>query len=185
MGERGPRPQPNIIKALRGNPGRRPLSLDEGVNPPVAVPDPPDWLNDDALAEWHRFTAALVDLGLIAEIDLASVATYCQTWGDLCAMEAAWSEQRRQLMDKTGGKSAAVTMHMHVITQPSGAKRANPFYERMRELRLDLDRMARNFGANAAARSRVQPSTDPGGEGDAPHDDKRPSAQIKSFADFR
>ena len=108
----------------------------------------------------------------------------------MCIRDRAWAEQRRQLLEKTGGKVAAVTMHMHVITQPSGQKRANPFYERIRELRLDLDRLVRNFGGNPAARSRVQASTD-FQDGDVDRDGApaaaapRATAEIKTFRSFK
>lgn len=45
-------PLPTEIKALRGNPGKRPLNNDPHV--PAGIPKCPDWLTPVAKAEWAR-----------------------------------------------------------------------------------------------------------------------------------
>lgn len=148
-----------MLKALRGNPGKRPLNLDDGLQVPVRVPDPPGWLNDDARVMWDFLTAQLLELGLVAEIDLGSVATYCQTWGDLCELERTWAALKAKAKEVNQGREAPAIMLTHIATTPSGIKRPSPLYERIRELRSDLDRMSRNFGGSPAARSRISPSS--------------------------
>jgi len=78
----GPRPAPTKLKALRGNPGKRPLPKHEPV-PDVAAPEPPSWLVGEALAEWNRLVPELLTLGLLTKLDRAALAAYCQTWGEL------------------------------------------------------------------------------------------------------
>jgi P27 family predicted phage terminase small subunit len=183
MGERGPKPTSAIVKALRGNPGRRPLNLDEGVHPAVCIPDPPDWLNAEARAEWDRVTDELVELGLVAEIDLASLATYCQTFGDLAQLERAFAAQRGAI-ERVRPDPHAATLGAHFIRTPTQFLRPSPVYDRILELRLLLDRLVRNFGGNASARSRVTPSDNVPSDQDAPADD-RPTAEVKSFANWK
>lgn len=83
MGQRGPTPQPASLKLLQGNPGKRAIDLDAGVNPPVAIPAPPRHLNKYGLAEWKRITPLLFPLGLITELDRAKLSNYCHAWGRL------------------------------------------------------------------------------------------------------
>lgn len=46
--------------------------------------DPPEWLTADAVVEWDRVVPVLNDLGVIRDVDLAVLSTYCQTWADYC-----------------------------------------------------------------------------------------------------
>ena len=64
----GPKPKPTRLKLVTGNQGRRPLN-DQEAKPRTVIPDPPDMLKDEALAEWHRITLLLAEVGLIAKLD--------------------------------------------------------------------------------------------------------------------
>ena len=46
----GPKPKPTAIKILEGNPGKRPLNLNE-PKPLQIAPECPDWLLDEAKKE--------------------------------------------------------------------------------------------------------------------------------------
>jgi P27 family predicted phage terminase small subunit len=86
----GRKPKPNALKALDGNPGKRPI-LEE---PPVAlgVPDAPTHLSDMARAEWDRITVELEAAGLLAQVDRAALAAYCVAWGRWVDAEAKVAE---------------------------------------------------------------------------------------------
>lgn len=81
MGKRGPKPKPTVTKKLEGNPGKRKLNDKEPQPPPLRIPVPPDWLNDDARAEFRRLAPTLQNLGLLSELDLVALANYCQCYG--------------------------------------------------------------------------------------------------------
>ena len=59
---RGRRPQPTRLKVLRGNPGQRRLNTREPKIQP-GVPNPPDWLGDEAFEKWNEVAAGLAGNG--------------------------------------------------------------------------------------------------------------------------
>ena len=80
MGRRGPTPKPVHLKALEGNPGKRPLKGDN-AKPRSVAPDCPDWLSAEAKAEWKRLAPELERLGLLTLLDRAAFSCYCQSFG--------------------------------------------------------------------------------------------------------
>ena len=156
MGLRGPKPTPNVIKLWNGNPGKRPLNLSDGVNPEIEIPSPPKWLSNHAVKEWRRIGAELEALGLIAQIDKASLATYCQTWGDLCDLEMAFLAQKKKAA--TLGDNDTALMAAYFQKTPTGFLRESSIHRKIVEMRSELDRYVKNFGLNPAARARVTPS---------------------------
>jgi hypothetical protein len=59
---RGRRPLPTAIKELTGNPGKRPLNLDE-PHPPKIIPKCPKHLDENARKKWRRISLELHRLG--------------------------------------------------------------------------------------------------------------------------
>ena len=76
---RGRKPHPTALKILTGNLGKRPLNKQE-PQAPVEVPDMPPHLDEEAQAEWGRISVALHMLRIIARIDRAALAGYCQAY---------------------------------------------------------------------------------------------------------
>jgi phage terminase small subunit len=70
---RGRRTNPTRLKALTGNPGKRPLNANER-RPEPAVPECPPELNPIARQEWIRLTAELAKLNLITHLDRGALA---------------------------------------------------------------------------------------------------------------
>lgn len=89
---RGPKPIPTAIKALRGNPSRRPLNRKEPL-PPEGEFSCPQHLNAAARREWHRILPMLKAMGTAKPVDRSVVAIYCQAYG-------RWVEVERKLKDK-------------------------------------------------------------------------------------
>lgn len=82
MGQRGPKPLPNNVHLLRGNPSKKTASqLIDGVSPVVEIPSAPKHLKGEALKEWKRISVELETLGLVSKIDRAALAMYCTAWG--------------------------------------------------------------------------------------------------------
>ena len=84
---RGRRPLPTAIKELTGNPGKRPLNLDE-PQPPKVIPKCPKHLDENARKEWRRISLELHRLNLLTIVDRAALAAYCQAWGRWVEAEA-------------------------------------------------------------------------------------------------
>lgn len=90
--------QPATLRLLTG----RAQGRDSGgreVNPGPAFrrvpPQPPEWLSDEAAAEWARVMPELSRLDLVKEQDRAALAAYCETWATF--VEATQIVQREGL----------------------------------------------------------------------------------------
>jgi phage terminase small subunit len=79
MGPRGPRPTPSRVKEIQGNAGKRPLNKNE-PKPLPSIPECPAHLDEEARAEWDRIAPELHRLQILARIDRAALAAYCQSW---------------------------------------------------------------------------------------------------------
>jgi len=87
---RGRKPQPTALRVLRGNPGRRPLPPDEPQAPALDGADVPDFLSDDARAEWVRLVPLLTSCGVLTETDRSALGAYCTSYGQ-------WKEATAQI----------------------------------------------------------------------------------------
>jgi P27 family predicted phage terminase small subunit len=65
---------------LEGNPGKRALN-DREPTPALGVPDCPNYLDDEAKAEWFRTAKVLSDMGLLSLADRTALAAYCVVYG--------------------------------------------------------------------------------------------------------
>lgn len=61
-----------------------------------AIPDCPDWLGEKARAEWARVAPLLADMGLLARVDQAALASYCHCYGEV--QDATIQMQREGLV---------------------------------------------------------------------------------------
>ena len=73
---RGRKPKPTQLKVLDGNPGRRPLN-DREPQPPEGAPEPPEFLDAEARAEWFRTAGVLQQMGTLSKADRAPLAAFC------------------------------------------------------------------------------------------------------------
>lgn len=80
----GRRPQPTALKVLRGNPGKRPLNVDEPTIAPAdpSFDNPPAEIADDlgAATEWRRVAPILRAAGLVSATERAALTALCQQW---------------------------------------------------------------------------------------------------------
>lgn len=75
--------QPAALKLIKGRaPGKD--SAGRTVNPGPAFkrlpPEAPEWLTDEARAEWDRVLPGLSRLDLLKPEDRAALAAYCEAW---------------------------------------------------------------------------------------------------------
>lgn len=154
MGARGPKPQSNVVKLLRGNPGRRTLDLSDGVQPEVAVPSIPAHLSKEARKEWKRITVELESLGLISRLDRAALAIYCQTWARLVQAEIELEKRRAAAEDSGKNEFDAV----FIQTTPTGFQRESMLIRLVGKLQQDCDRYLASFGMSPSSRGKVKAS---------------------------
>ena len=76
----GPPPTPNVLKLLRGNPGKRRVGPEPEPQQAPDIPAAPDWLNGYACDEWHRVAPELHRLRLLTVVDIQPLAAYCQAY---------------------------------------------------------------------------------------------------------
>jgi P27 family predicted phage terminase small subunit len=131
MGQRGPLPNLKIVDGSFEMPKSIP-------RPKPSLPKCPDWLSEEAKAEWQRVAKPLYDLGLLTELDKQTLAMYCETW-------ARYLRSQRVLA-KEGD----------VFIQPSGIPKQRPEYYIMRDCLKELRMLINLFGLSPSARMRMQ-----------------------------
>lgn len=135
MATRGRKPKPTALKVLEGNPGKRPLKL--GKTAPQSPPICPDWLEDEAKAEWARMGEVLENMGMLTDMDTIAFAGYCQAY-------ARWREAEEFL-----------TQHGSIVRTPNGYLQQVPQVSiAQTNLKIVL-KFCEQFGLTPSARSRI------------------------------
>lgn len=75
----GRRPLPTALKKLRGNPGRRPLNVEE-PKPLAGEPDMPRTLGAIAQQKWRELVPALLAMGVLTTIDGTALEACCMNY---------------------------------------------------------------------------------------------------------
>ena len=135
MASRGRKPKPTAIKLLEGNPGCRPLYRAEPK--PTGVPVCPDWLEDEAKAEWERMGGILADMGVLTEVDTMAFAGYCQAY-------ARWKEAEE-----------FISQHGSIIRTPNGYLQQVPQVSIAQTNLKIMLKFCEEFGLTPSARSRI------------------------------
>lgn len=141
MGQRGPSPTPGPILEARGS--WRAKGRNGKLVFPVEAPECPAWLSTEARAEWDRVVQRLKDAGIVAQVDRACLAVYCQAWGEFVMLQWRIDE----LLKEKDGLEAAIGKGL-VSMRNKAAER--------------LVKVADRFGFSAAARERVNVAEQPG-----------------------
>ena len=136
MAQRGRKPKPTAIKELEGNPGKRQLNSKE-PKPDKKAPKCPDWLEDDAKAEWNRLSEQMERLGILTEVDMAAFAGYCQSY-------ARW-KAAEEFISKNGA----------IVKTPSGYWQQVPQVSIAQQYLKDMQKFCEQFGLTPASRSRI------------------------------
>jgi P27 family predicted phage terminase small subunit len=133
---RGRKPTPTSLRVLHGNPGHRPLPEDE-PDVRVAIPTCPRELSPTAKKEWRRIAPELARLGLLARIDRAALAMYCDHYG-------RWLEA-----------IAALQRYGVVIKSPSGFLMQSPYVAIANKSGEQVRLLLSEFGMSPSSRTRV------------------------------
>ena len=73
----GPKKKPTALKILQGNPGRRPINMNE-PKPGLPNMEPPFPLRRIAKKLWDKYVPILAKLGVITELDVENFAVACE-----------------------------------------------------------------------------------------------------------
>ena len=131
-------PKPNALAALAGDRRRK----GKGIDLPNAMPVVPDWLPDDAKAEWASITHTLSSMRVLAEVDgiaLAQLADYLAKW-----KKAAEQVARLGLVLPIRDAAGTVVSF-----------RRNPYVTMHLEYGLMVQRLLAQFGMTPSARARL------------------------------
>ena len=139
-------PIPTSLRIIRGNQSKR--RIKDEPKPPVKVPRCPSDLDKDAAAEWKRMGKELATLGLVSEIDRATLTCYCLAWSDLRRAREHLKTDADFVQATSGGVSA------------SAWKRLSD--ESLKQIR----QFCSEFGLSPAARVRLATETKPKGSDD-------------------
>jgi P27 family predicted phage terminase small subunit len=135
---RGRKPKPTAIKLLEGNPGKRPLNGQEPITQ-VRVPDCPEFLDDEARAEWFRTVPVLRPMRLLTEADRSALAAYCTAY-------SRWVQAERQ-----------VRQYGAVVLSPNKKFPMKSPYLTVADQALEtMRKLMVEFGLTPSARSRIR-----------------------------
>ena len=133
---RGRRPKPTRLKALTGNPGKRPLNPHE-PRPEPSIPECPAELGPVARKEWDRLATELASLKILTVLDRAALAAYCNAYG-------LWAEAIE-----------AIQKYGTMVKSPSGYPIQSPYVSIANRQAEIMMRIAAEFGFTPASRSRI------------------------------
>jgi len=136
MAQRGRPRKPTNLKILEGNPGKRPLPVNEPKPRPITPPCP-SWLDREAKKVWNRLMPELERLHLMTIVDGEAFAAACQSW-------AIWVKCQRYL------KKVGLTFET-----PNGYIQQRPEVAIGQKALADFRAFCTEFGLTPASRSRI------------------------------
>ena len=149
MATRGRKPKPTALKALEGNPGKRPLNEHEPVPPKGAIRCPA-WLEAEAKKEWKRLAPSLEAMGVLTAVDITAFAGYCQAY-------ARWKEAEE-----------FISKHGSIFQTPSGYVQQVPQVSIAQQNLKIMQSFCSEFSLTPATRSRIIAGSGGDGEADDP-----------------
>ena len=142
MGRRGPPPQPNHLRVLRGNPGKRRINYRE-PKPRIAIPACPRWLNAEAKRIWRETVPVLKEMRILTRADRDALTSYCLSYAQM--------KSAQQFLDEHG-------LVYPLRDEMGKIKYMAPFPQVaiVRSCQQVLRSYQQEFGMTPSARTRVQ-----------------------------
>lgn len=135
-------PKPTRVKAMNGNPGRRPLNEREPM-PKRGRPPCPKWLSKEAKDKWRKLVPELDRLRLLTKVDGDALATYCQAWAEF--------RQATEVLEQEG----------RYTTNAAGTRVSHPAVIQQRTAWKFIKEFSALFGLDPSSRSRLSaPASD-------------------------
>lgn len=145
---------PTQLKLVKGTLRKGRMAKTE-PRPEPAIPSVPAELSDAAKVEWGRISQDLLGLGLLARIDRAALAAYCEAWSDW--LDATEKVARLGKVIKTGEKIIEKRgQDGAVITERSGGNFVeNPYFSIKKRCAELMHKFLTEFGMSPASRARI------------------------------
>jgi P27 family predicted phage terminase small subunit len=207
MGQRGPKPMSARAHVMRGNASKKPLAeLDDEIQLLVETPDCPRHLWPEAKREWKRIGAELEDAGLIAKVDRAELALYCQAWARMVWHEEIFKRDvdrlaaKREAFEKIeADKVAAAAARGEIchaaewaggdglqIPTPNGSFTYNPHWVALHKAAEAVSKFGQSFGiAGPSSRVRIRQSNNYWLPGLEPKQEGGAENKVTKLADFQ
>jgi len=132
----GRAPVPTKLKILRGT--AQPCRINKNeADPVVTKPDAPDYLDEVGTGEWKRLVDEPYSLGLMSNLDVATLAAYCSSY-------SVWIKAERELSHQD-----------LTVTTEKGAMIQNPLLGIINVAKRDCVKYAIQFGLTPSSRSKV------------------------------
>jgi P27 family predicted phage terminase small subunit len=146
----GRKPKPTAMKALHGNPGKRPMNKQE---PKFAgVPVCPIWLSPVAKTEWKRIWSEVAELELLKATDQMALASYCQSYARWQSAEKIVDKEGQTVNEPITGKpnkEGQVDIIGHKIKR-------HPATIIAKDEKMAMSKLASLLGFDPSSRSRIQ-----------------------------
>jgi P27 family predicted phage terminase small subunit len=155
----GPKRTPRALRVAYSRPGSSDIE-DAAEAPPVTEPpDPPDWLVGAGRAEWERIVPLMMEVGLLANMDLNTLGSYCE-----CVRIVADSNSILDAKPGRGRPKKNAPPRGMVVISPNGAPYLNPLHTAKMQAMRDMSRYAQTLGLTPSARASISVG-DSGGHG--------------------
>lgn len=145
---RGRKPTPTHLKLIRGNPGRRPIRMDE-FRPEAKIPPCPRHLKGEAKREWQRLSKLLLAHCMVSAVDRGALAMLCTLWDRYVTAEEMIETTKTQT-PASGGL---------FVKSPNGFPIQSPWLAVSNRAIEQYKAMCAEFGLTPAARVRAVPTT--------------------------
>ena len=139
---RGPKNKPIALRVLEGNRSRTPIPVP--LEAPSDMPSPPAHLDAYGLEEWNRVADGLNAMGVLCEVDQATLAAYCGAY-------SRWRHAEEEL-NTLREKSNLNAMLLKTI---AGNWIQQPLVGISNKAAADMVRYAAEFGLTPSARARL------------------------------
>lgn len=148
------RPLPTKLKLVRGNPGKRPINLEE-PEPRRGIPKMPSYLSAFPIAveEWERESKILDDMGVLTEADCATLATRCYLASQI---------QTLALDIKKEGYVIDI-QSLNKKNQLIETSKANPKCIQLKTLLSEYRQLGNLFGLDPSSRTKLKAESPKGG----------------------
>lgn len=99
--------------------GAKPFTIVPASSPVRGILDPPEWLGEDARAEWDRVAPILIEeRRTLTVTDIASLANYCVAIGQAAEASRIITKEGMTFQSKSGPKKhPAVAIRSDAMTQ--------------------------------------------------------------------
>jgi len=135
---RGRKPIPSNIKRANGNPGKRPLDVNEPVyTVPEQVPYAPRGLDKAAQCKWRQLAPFMMKVRVLTEADFLALELLCHSYG-------RWIEARKKVAEEGA-----------VLTGDKGGQYQNPWVFQENKAHEQILKLCSEFGMTPSSRTRV------------------------------